>query len=253
MSVNSLLAIVMVAFLLAGCAAMGQQSSNQERSSEINTELGMTYLQQGNERQAKDSLDKALEQNPNNALAHATMAVLQERLERHDEARRHFQRSIRLDGDNASVRNNYGRFLCNRGEYAAAREQFERAIADSLYERRELALANAGLCALQAGETGEAEDYLRRSLEQSPTFAPALRRMAELRYETEDYLSARGYIQRYREVSRMNAGDLWLAIRIEHALGNEDDVASYGVRLRSDFPDSEETRLYNQLRRDGRT
>ncbi|MCP1676355.1 type IV pilus assembly protein PilF [Natronocella acetinitrilica] len=249
------MAALIVAILVAGCASSGQQrgGGDRERASQINTELGMTYLQQGNNSQAMESLKKALDQDRNNYSAHATIAVLYERLDQHDQAREHFRRAVRLNGEDSSVRNNYGRFLCNRGEYDAAQDQFARALRDPLYERRELPLANAGLCALQAGEPEKAEDFLRRALEYSPTFPPALRRMAELRHDSGDNISARGYMQRYRDVANLGASDLWLAVRIENALGNRDDAASYGLRLRADFPDSEETRMYNQMRRDGRS
>ncbi len=239
---TSLLGLVLIAALLAGCASGG----DQREASRINTQLGINYLQQGNLNQANESLEKALSQNRRNAEAHAAMGVLSERLEKYEDADHHYRRSLRLDDEQPSVRNNYGRFLCNRERYEEAEEQFQRAIEDPLYERRHVALANAGLCALQAGRKDDAEEFLRHSLERQPDFAPALRRLAELRYESGDYVSARGYYQRFIEQSSQNAATLLLGVRIEEALDNLDDAASYALRLRSQFPDSDEAQ---ELRR----
>lgn len=238
--------LLVVGVLTVGCA--GGQGSHE--ASEINTQLGVSYMQQGNFNQASESLEKALEQNSRNAGAHAAKAVLSERLEEYDEADHHFRRSLRLDDEQPSVRNNYGRFLCNRGRFDEADEQFQYAIDDSLYERRHVALANAGLCALRDDRTAEAEDYLRRALEREPRFASALRHMARLRFEDGDHLGARGYYQRFTEVGNQSASTLLLGVQIERALDNRDEAASYALRLRSQYPDSEEARELRELERD---
>lgn len=246
MTVRLLGILVLGALVAVGCAA-GQDT---RRASDINTQLGMNYLQQGNLNQASESLDKALQQNRRNAEAHAVKAVLSERLEQYDDAARHFRRSLRLDDEQPSVRNNYGRFLCNRGRHGEADQQFAYAIDDPLYRRRHVALANAGLCALRAERKDVAEEYLRRSLEHEPTFAPALRRLARLRYESGDYVAAREYYQRYTQRNDQTASTLLLGVRIETALGNRDDAASYALRLRSQFPESEETQKLREIERD---
>ncbi|MCC5859727.1 MAG: type IV pilus biogenesis/stability protein PilW [Ectothiorhodospiraceae bacterium] len=243
------LLVLVLVLVLAGCASSGQRhGTDLERASEINTQLGIAYMQENNLNQAMESLQKAVDQNRRNPSAHSALAVLYERLEEYDDAERHFRRALRLDGDNSSLRNNYGRFLCNRGDYAGADEQFRQALRNPLYDRRELPLTNAGLCALRAGEPEQAADYFRRALEHAPTFPPALRRMAELQHERGEYLSARGYLQRYRDVASMDASMLWLGVLIERGLGNEDEAASYGLRLRADYPDSEETSEYLRTR-----
>ena len=241
-----LLGLLLLGALVAvGCAG-GQDS---RRASDINTQLGMNYLQQGNLNQASESLERALQQNRRNAEAHAAKAVLSERLEQYDDAERHFRRSLRLDDEQPSVRNNYGRFLCNRGRYGEAQQQFDYAIDDPLYRRRHVALANAGLCALRDERMDVAEDYLRRSLEHEPNFAPALRRLARLRYDSGDYVSARGYYQRYTQRSDQTASTLLLGVRIETALDNRDEAASYALRLRSQFPESDEARELREMER----
>ncbi len=243
------LLLVILLPALAGCATNGSRSGgDMERASEINTELGVAYMQEDNLNQAMDALTKAVDQNRRNPNAHSAIAVLYERLEQYDEAERHFRRALRLDGDNSSLRNNYGRFLCNRGDYEDADEQFRLALRNPLYERRELPLANAAVCAQQAGNIDEAREYYRRSLEHDPEFTFVLRRMAELQYDTEEYFSARAYLQRYRDVASMDARMLWLGVRIERALGNDDDADSFGLRLRADFPDSDEASEYLRTR-----
>ncbi len=243
-----LLLFVLIPALL-GCATNGARSGgDMERASEINTELGIAYMQEDNLNQAMEALTKAVDQNRRNPNAHSAIAVLYERLEQHDEAERHFRRALRLDGDNSPLRNNYGRFLCNRGDYDAADEQFRLALRNPLYERRELPLTNAAVCAEEAGNVEEAREYYRRALEHRPEFAFALRRMAELQYNTEEYLSARAHLQRYRDVADMDARMLWLGVRIERALGNEDDAESFGLRLRADFPDADETSEFLRTR-----
>lgn len=240
------LGLIVLVFLLAGCATQ-QQRGDMQQASMVNTQLGISYMQQGQMNQAMETLRKAVEQDSSNAQAHSSIAVLYERLEEYEDAERHYRRAVRLDDGNPSAHNNYGRFLCNRGDYAAADQQFQRALRDPLYERRELPLANAGFCAMRAGDNEKAREYLRRSLERAPNFAPALRRMAELQYDNREYLSARGYMQRYREVGEMDAHALWLAVRIERALGNRDEASSFGLRLRADYPDSDEAREYLRL------
>ncbi|SEO43078.1 type IV pilus biogenesis/stability protein PilW [Aquisalimonas asiatica] len=238
--------LVLVVLVAVGCAS-GQQGREASR---INTQLGVNYMQQGNLSQANESLDKALEQDRRNPEAHAAKAVLAERLGEYDDADHHYRRSLRLDDDQSSVRNNYGRFLCSQGRYDDAEEQFQYAIDDSLYQRRHVALANAGLCAMRDGREEEAEEYLRRALQHESRFAPALRHLAELRYDNGDYLSARGYYQRLMEQQSQNAATLWLGVRIENALDNKDEAASYALRLRSDYPDSEEAQALRRMDRD---
>ncbi len=246
------LTLVGLVFTLLGCASSDPyKARDPDQASRANTELGISYMRQGNLNLSMEYFKKAIDQDRSNAQAHAGIAVLYERLEQYDDAERSFRQALRLDPDNSSVRNNYGRFLCKQEQYAKADEQFRKAIDDPLYERRELPLANAGMCALRAGNREQAQDYLRRALERSPRFPPALRLMAELQLDRSEYLSARGYFQRYRDVAELDARALWLGIQIEHALGNRDDVASFGLRLRADYPDSEETQKFRRLERDG--
>lgn len=66
-----------------------------------------------------------------------------------------------------------------------------------------------------------AQSYLLKALERNPGFAMALYQMAEVRLPRED-MSARAYLQRYREVAKPTAQMLYLSILTERKLGNDD-------------------------------
>ena len=70
--------------------------------------------------------------------------------------------------------------------------------------------------------------------------------MAELSYEQQNYLQARGYIQRYQTAANWTPQALLLAIKIENKLDDQDAVSSYTLVLRSRFPDSDELQIVNQ-------
>ena len=106
----------------------------------------------------------------------------------------------------------------------------------------ELAYNNAGLCMLTAGREDKAETYFRSALERSPRLPAALIGMSQICYDTSRFLPARAYLQRYQEVARLNSKALWLGVRIERKLGDNNSANRYATKLRRQFPDSHETR-----------
>lgn len=238
------LLLLIVALLVVGCATTGtpEQQTPDEKAARVNTQLGAAYLRQSRFEQALARLNKAVRQDPNYAEAHSVLAVLYDRLGKHDEAREHYQTSVELAPQDSALRNNYGQFLCERGEIEAAEQQLKLAGDNPLYRTPELPLTNAGLCLQRAGRVKEAESYLLQALRANPRFAPALIRMAQLRQEAGEALSARGFYQRYLAVAPQTAESLWLGIQIERALGDKDAVGTYSLLLKGKFPDSEEAR-----------
>lgn len=230
---------------LAGCATTpetGMSEAQRQKAARTNTQLGVRYMQQGDLNRSLEKLDKALRQDPDYAEAHMVKAILHERLEQPDKAMGYYEQALELTPDNPTLLNNFGRFLCGRDEYEQALDLLEEAGSNPLYERPELAWSNAGVCALNNGDKERAESYLLKALNKNPRFPSALFRMAKLRFEQDHYMSARGFYQRYLAVADQTPESLWLGVRLEEKLGNEDAVASYSLLLRQKYPDSEETR-----------
>jgi type IV pilus assembly protein PilF len=250
---GSLLSLLML-LALAGCATTSQngEQSPEQKAARVNTQLGISYLRENQLEQAMDRLTKAVRQDPEYAEAHSVLAVLYHRLGEHDKAAQYYRRSVDLAPQDSAVLNNYGQFLCERGKIKEAEEQLARAVDNPLYRNPELPLTNAGTCLLRAGQKERAEQYFLRALQANPKFPLALFRMAQLRHEAGESMSARGFYQRYLAVAPQSPESLWLGIQIERVLGDMSAVGSYSLLLKGKFPDSEETRkLIASERRNG--
>jgi type IV pilus assembly protein PilF len=189
---------------------------------------------------ALDNLKKAVDVDSGSSDAHAVIAVLYDKLGEVELAERHFKKAIAVDSANAGAQNNYGLFLCKKGKVDEAIDHFRVAYEDPLNSKKWLALSNAGDCALKNQRLDQASELLRSALKIHPRLPAALLSMAKIKYWKGNFLSARAYLQRFREVSQHTAETLWLGIQVEHELGQQDAVASYTLTLRVKFPDSEE-------------
>jgi type IV pilus assembly protein PilF len=235
--------LVVLAIFLGGCTSNSNISKPQpERAAELNLELGVEHLRKGNLQQAKDKIDRALEQNPRYGRAHLVAGMLYNRLGDESKADSHYQRAVSLEPKNPEFKNNYAVFLCQHKKYERGQKIALEAAADPLYKTPEVAYLNAGYCARTAGDMKAAEDYFRRSLSVRPRYSDALLQMADLEYHQTEYMSARAFLQRYLEVGRTNPETLWLGVRIERGLGNQAQAQHYAQRLKSEYPSAAQTK-----------
>lgn len=236
---------------LAACqppAAVKKAEVDRGKLAQVNTQLAIQYIQAGEFEIALERLERALEADSEFVDAYNALGLLHSNLGQYDRAEENFRKAIRLDPGNSSALNNYGQFLCQLKRYDEGQKLFAQAIANPIYKNPELALNNAGICALNAGDPDTAETRFREALEIDPELPPTLYQMAELCHQTGRYLPARAYLQRFLEVGQHSPRSLWLGIQIERELGDRDTEASYALQLEKNFPDSKETRLLQESR-----
>jgi type IV pilus assembly protein PilF len=241
---------VSLAFLLAGCASSAERQALEARKGNIvllNTQLAGAYLQRGQLDIALQHADRAIAVGPEDAQANNMMALIQWRLGNHQDADKYFKRTLKLDPKDSKGRNNYGTFLCERGDVDAAVKQFNAALADLTYATPAQANLNAALCLMRKPMPAEAERYFRETLRLDPKQPQALQGMAKITYDSGRSFSARGFIQRFLEVSSDTPAALLLAVKIEEALGDKNAASSYALRLKGKFPTSVEAQELEQL------
>jgi type IV pilus assembly protein PilF len=103
-------------------------------------------------------------------------------------------------------------------------------------------LANAGACAMQAGDPLRAERDLRRAIELDPENAVALGALARKAFRAGNAFEARAFSERRLAAAPADAKALLLASQIEQKLGDSAAAARYVSRLKAEFPDAQEAR-----------
>lgn len=243
MKAITILCCCVLALAVAGCSTNQTKSpADPERASQINLDLAVDYLRKGNLAQAKEKLDRSLEQNPRNAAAHSVAGMLYSRLGDKNKADSHYQRAISLDSENPEYKNNYAVYLCQNNRFDRGEKLALQAANNLLHKTREVAFLNAGTCARSAGNLKRAEEHLRAAVKLRPRFAKALYQLAEIEFEQQNYMSARGFLERYLEVGRTTPASLWLGVRIERSLGNTEVAQHYAHRLKTEYPHANQTK-----------
>ena len=242
--------IGVIAFIAAGCATTSnERASDPERASQINMDLAIDYLRKGNLAQAKEKIDRSVEQNPRNAAAQSVAGLLYDRLGETDKADDHFSRAVALDDENSEYKNNYAAFLCQKGRFERGEKMALDAASSRLYKTPEVAYLNAGICARNGGNLSNAEKHFREALRVRPRFPEALFQLADLANEQKNHMSARAFLERYMEVGRTSPATLWLGVQIERALNNKPVADHYAQRLKREYPNATQTRRLVELER----
>jgi len=242
---------------LMACVSSGGSVSEPASGSEAavaNMNLGAGYLRQGNYELALERLQRALAQDPKLVQAHTTIALAYDQIGNLEEAENHFKRATQLDSSDGSAANGYAAFLCTHGNrWAEAQPYFRRAAEDPKYGTPEVALANAGNCARDAGDLAAAEENFRAALMRNPRYADALLNMLELTTQRGENLQARAFMQRYLAVRPATAPVLLTCVNVERALNNAAAADRCAAQLRNGFPGSPElSQLDAQQTRDVR-
>lgn len=230
---NGLVAFV-AACALSACAST--PSGVQHSVAASNLQLGLSYAQQGNYEIALDKLRRSLDADDQNASTHLTIAYVYQQTGDRRLADKHYRKAVVLAPEDASIRNNYGVFLCAGKKFKDAERQLLQAAKNPRYATPEVAWTNAGVC-LKRHDPAKAESYLRKALSIKPGYREALAQMAELSFARGDYLRTRAFLQRYDLTRPANAELLSIAAQTEARLGDAVAARKYQQRLRSEFPE----------------
>lgn len=206
----------------------------------LHTELGALYFQDGNMAVALDELKIAIAIAPSYAPAYNVRGLVRLYLREMGLAEEDFKQALRLAENDPEVNNNYGWFLCQTAREKDSIAYFLRAIKNPLYQTPDRAYLNAGRCSQKAGDLDAAEDFFQKALRFSPDNPQALVQLATINYRRGRLELAKKQLSEVVRKIEPNAELLWLAVRIEHRLGDRSAEASYGNQLRRKFSGSPE-------------
>lgn len=245
----------LAALLLAGCVSQTTVETRSvtdtaladaRRRAELRTQLASEYYQRGNFVVALEETRQAEKSDSSYYQAYNVRALVYMELREDALARQAFEKALSLAPNDPDVMNNFGWFLCLRGEPDRGMGYFRRVQADPLYATPEKALLNAGLCARINGRNAEAEDFLRRAVVFKPDLAGALYSLAELTFEKGSIKESENYLNRYMRLGEPTLSALVLGVKIARSQGDKVAADSMMQQLRRRFPDAPQTRELQQ-------
>jgi type IV pilus assembly protein PilF len=240
-------AAVVACAALAGCASQKRAEKKKEDASTYNTQLGIAYLRQGDVPLAKEKLDRALKENPDNPSVHSARAMLYDRMNDPKQADNEYQTALRLAPNDPDVSNNYAVYLCQIGRTDDGVKRFEVVARNALYRTPWVAFTNAGVCLRQAKRNDEAAKNFKQALALRPNFSEASYQLADLYFTGGNLTEARAAVDTYLGAFEETPDLLLLGVRIARA--QNDRVASvlYSRKLRLNFPSSAQAKALADL------
>ncbi|MDB5800273.1 MAG: pilF [Rhodocyclales bacterium] len=256
--------LIMLAGLLGACSAVNtsapfSSTTPVERSSsdtpsltdvrnkaKVHVDLGTAYME-GNLGAALDEARIAVAYDKTYAPAHLLLGQVYALLEQYPQAMSAFEDAVALAPGDPEVNNAYGWFLCNRSRQKEGAARLEQAARNPYYRTPGRAWTNLGLCNLQVKDDVAAEIAFLRADQADPSNLQAKYHIAAISYRNGNLLRAREFAsQLNQQPEQQSAETIWLALRIEHRLGNRSGEQKYASQLARNFPSSSENQAYQQ-------
>jgi len=249
------------ALVLGGCVAPSDQKplaierpSGEQPSAvkgrpgaKLHVELGTAYMQAARLGVALDESNIAIAFDPTYAPAYLLKGLVYAELEQYPAARPAFEEASRLAPGDPDINNAYGWFLCSQGQEDLGLQRLEQAARNPYFGNPGKAWANAGLCLLRKKDDAGAEERFLRAFAQDERDVVSLYFLADINLRTNRALRAKQWIdQLMNKRADPGADVIWLALRIERKLGNEDAVRKYVEKMRADFSGTVEYQDYLQ-------
>jgi type IV pilus assembly protein PilF len=241
------------AALMAGCANLkkpgegddapqaGTATSNEDPvryRARLHTELGANYLQRGQFAIALEELREAVRVDPRYGLAHSIMGLVHANLQEEAKADAAFKRAVEVAPNEGDIRNQYGSFLCGQGRADEGIAQFEAALRMPLYQTPQVALENAGSCALVSSKIRQAETYFARLVQLFPFNSRGYQGLASVAMKTSRYDEVKKQVELGLRTQQPTPQLLFMGFCAERKLGNASREADYRSQLKARFADS---------------
>lgn len=232
----------------AGKADLVTESDEPEsrRRARLRLELASGYFEQGQTSVALDELKQALIADPTYVDAYNLRGLVYMRLNDLPLAEDSFRRALAINPRDAGVAHNYGWFLCQQARYPESFRFFGQAIANPTYPGQAKSLMTQGICQVRAGQRAEAEQSLTKSYEFDAGNPLTGYNLSLLLFERNELVRSQFYIRRLNNSELANAETLWLGIKVEQKLNNQQVVQQLGNQLKRRYGQSREAASFDR-------
>jgi len=243
--------VMLAGMLLAACHSTPAPYVNPSRQHKpepaqaaiANMQMAIEYMRENNLARARDRIERALGEAPENPSVQETAGLVYERLGEKSKAQHAYSTAARLGKQDPGIQNSYAGFLCRTGKAAAGEKLFIEVARNPAYQTPEVALVNAGVCVGSSGDVVDAERYFNRALAIKPNMPEAMLQLGTLAFDRGDAAQALEVVNRFLAVNAPTPEMLWLGFRAERKLGDSTAAASFARRVQTEFPNSDQAQL----------
>lgn len=241
--------LLVFCLLLSACVTKTNSSLTDKADPSVAVEryvqLGLEYIKRNDIHRARKHLSRALEIDPNDASANASMGLIYHQESEDEKAEELFNKAISADPNYTPGRSYYGAYLFSKQRYQEALQQFQIAATDTRYEGRTQVFTNIALCHIKLQNDSKAIDAYQKALQLDRVNGIALAGITELYIQNGNFDKAQHYYNRLvrliREKGmRHTSQSLWQGIRIAHYFQSRDQSLGLAYLLNEMYPDSEE-------------
>lgn len=233
---------------VAGKTDLVTESDEPEsrKRARLRLELASGYFEQGKTNVALDELKQALIADPTYVDAYNLRGLVYMRLNDLSLAEDSFRRALAINPRDAGVAHNYGWFLCQQARFPESFRLFGQAIANPTYPGQAKSLMTQGMCQVRAGQRAEAEQSLTKSYELDAGNPITAYNLSLLLLERGELVRSQFYIRRLNNSDLANAETLWLGIKVEQKLNNQQVIQQLASQLQKRFGQSREAAAYER-------
>ncbi|MEP6546965.1 MAG: type IV pilus biogenesis/stability protein PilW [Gammaproteobacteria bacterium] len=238
-----MLALFVVCCLAACGSDKGFKKAPPAVAASTNMQLAIEYLRLGKMTESRDTIERALEQNPASPDVQMTAGLIYERLNDMPKADRAYVTGYKLGKGDPNIQNTYAGYLCRTGKAIEGEKLFVQVASSPLYRTPEVALINAGVCSRSTGDVVDAERYFNKALAIHPNLPEAMLQLGNIAFDRGDAEQTREIVKHYLAVNPPTAEVLWLGFRAERKLGDAVAAAGYARRVQTEYPDSQQAQM----------
>ncbi len=249
-----LICSAVILIILTGCVSTDPNRPKKwapEERADAHVNLGMTYLRERQYGTASIEFDAAIATNPKSDRAYHAKGLLLAQQGDILQATSNFERAVSLNPENFLAVNDLGIHLCQNKQTSKGIQQLLKVEKNATNDQVFGTQLGLGICYQKSGKVVKADHYLRTVLDDYPYLPQALLPMAEVSFAQKEYLSARGFLERYFATGVISENSLYLAAVVENRLGDINKANQYRRELLRRYPGSSKNAKLNTLLNSG--
>jgi len=180
-------AIVLAGALLAACAST---TPNMKTEAKARMEMGVNYLRQNDSPAAMKELARARELDPDNPEIDMVLGIAYQARGDYPNAEKFLRRAIDKKPDYSDAHNNLGFLLSAQGRSKDAIREYEKAVANVVYQTPEVACTNMAEEYRRMKDYKKAEEQYRRAISFNSRYAAAYRGLSTVQTATNRWPDA---------------------------------------------------------------